>query len=949
MNISNTYQAVSLDTTFYIIDARNDGRLIGCITVEATPVMASYVWYVLVFAVLATLIGLAIVYVLASWLNPWTGTKNILIWSSNYGYDANAIRLITPGLGDFLRYLQFAFFLGCLNLEYPGFFRPLLATASWSCLLFHYSFASSKIENFSGNIYIDEGHYGMSKMARDVQLAHDRDIWPSFIIWMLILLGLVLALAVFVYLLTSRWHRSMGSLGTRSGFRIDWRRGAFFVAGIVVRLVLLFFALPLLATSFFQMLLVHHSPVVSDVFALVLIIIWVCSAVWITYKMHIMSKQVMEFTDDLPTLLVYGPLFNSFKDTHVMYFAVDLVVVFMQGLTFGAIQESGIAQITLLAVIEVIRFISVVHYKPFKSGTSMTMVTSLFSATRIVIIFLLVPFAKSLHTDETVRGWVAYVILIIHAVILLLFIVHIAQALFELFARLGGAGKDDEGTISEGPLMAERYTGPPVYGLKQLQHDGDTIGTGGNGNSNTANLIADKGGLIPQSPTDVTADTGYRRPRSQYSINPAGNSMATMKPRESVFEEVFISSPTMETSRSATTPVATASTASSANYYRRPRRRQSSNDWTMDTPAESSEAALSNNANGPKGSSKTNYAVREADLYITKRATNSLFDDEIAGEADDEYKPRDSESVNPLVYTGRDSSRSPMKMSLDTSRYSLLREDSIDETGPAASSSSTKPGIYGSVKGIMGRVGGRLKDNFSHSRDSDISAGKGFEVINRQPIRLNKPGSNNVATIGEPVVAGRQIRHVSVPVPVPASTSSSAKSTVVSNASSSGNEDPGFIFPTQASIGAAGPSKLRVVTDPLSTSTSNSIRTLTNRISTDSATTSSSTSTNVATPHTLTTSHDPLLPQRQQPAVVIAGPQREYQLPASLSTTSLDTIRASRHSGTTSPPGQARAISRQSQVSDTGSSVYQSICEEDIDGDAQALYTQDGKPDTTSP
>ncbi|KAA8576275.1 hypothetical protein EYC84_006418 [Monilinia fructicola] len=55
--------------------------------------------------------------------SPW-GTNDIFRWTTNYGRDADLLRLVTPGFGDCLQYIQFVTLTGGLTLNYPGFINP---------------------------------------------------------------------------------------------------------------------------------------------------------------------------------------------------------------------------------------------------------------------------------------------------------------------------------------------------------------------------------------------------------------------------------------------------------------------------------------------------------------------------------------------------------------------------------------------------------------------------------------------------------------------------------------------------------------------------------------------------------------------------------------------------------------------------------------------------------
>ena len=80
-----------------------------------------------------------------------------------------------------------------------------------------------------------------------------------------------------------------------------------------------------------------------------------------------------------------------------------------------------------------------------------------FSAVRLTCILLSVAFVPSLSVDEASRGWIGYVILLLHAIVLIFgFFLNALQTIIEVGARLAGAGADQRGGLTK------------VFGKRQL-------------------------------------------------------------------------------------------------------------------------------------------------------------------------------------------------------------------------------------------------------------------------------------------------------------------------------------------------------------------------------------------------------------------------------------------------------------------------------------------------
>lgn len=150
---------------------------------------------------------------------------------------------------------------------------------------------------------------------------------------------------------------------------------------------------------------------------------------------------------------MYGPLYNTFCDDAAAFTVVSLFLSFARGVAIGALQPSGIAQIVLLAICEVVAILTLVAFRPFPSPTSMNLYHACFSIVRFLTILLSVVFVPSLGVSQAARGWIGYVILFLHAIVLVFgFFLNALQTLVEVIARLAGAG-GYEGGVTRGGLV----------------------------------------------------------------------------------------------------------------------------------------------------------------------------------------------------------------------------------------------------------------------------------------------------------------------------------------------------------------------------------------------------------------------------------------------------------------------------------------------------------------
>ncbi len=94
------------------------------------------------FLPLVVLIVVGIANSVCSYLQAHGERRMSFRWTTNYGRDADLLRLVTPGFGDCLQYIQFIALTSGLTLNYPGFYRPVASNVAWSALMFNESFVS---------------------------------------------------------------------------------------------------------------------------------------------------------------------------------------------------------------------------------------------------------------------------------------------------------------------------------------------------------------------------------------------------------------------------------------------------------------------------------------------------------------------------------------------------------------------------------------------------------------------------------------------------------------------------------------------------------------------------------------------------------------------------------------------------------------------------------------
>ena len=455
-NFYSTYAFTSFTATLLIKNGDAAATDIGCISADITPDLGSTLSGVVTFLPLIVLVFVGVATAFAAVFSPW-GTTDTFRWTTNYGRDADLLRLVTPGFGDCLQYIQFVALTGGLTLNYPGFYQPVVSKVSWSSLMFNQSFVSNApgSDSLVDGIYVTHGIYGLDILRQLVGMAAVDDVWAGMAIWLLVILGATLALIQIGFLL--RWVYRHVNHTQEEDLRA---KNMPFSMGNVIRIVFNYFLLPIVALSMFQLVEASHSPAFTVALAVVMLVLVVGFAVWLLYLIASTRPKSFLF-DDLPTVLLYGSLYNTYSDDAAPFALVPVLLTFVRGVAIGAVQPSGIAQLVLLAICEVITVLTLHAFRPFHSPTSMNAYHTFFAVLRFSTILLMISFAPSLGVTSGSKGWIGYAILLMHAIVLIFgFLLNAIQTIVEVAARLAGAGGDESGAARGGLVK--------VFGMRQL-------------------------------------------------------------------------------------------------------------------------------------------------------------------------------------------------------------------------------------------------------------------------------------------------------------------------------------------------------------------------------------------------------------------------------------------------------------------------------------------------
>ncbi|KAF2425799.1 hypothetical protein EJ08DRAFT_570902, partial [Tothia fuscella] len=450
----SSYAFSTFWTEFTIKSGDETANILGCISAGITPDLGKKLSDAIAYIPMAILALVGLATVMAAKFSPWS-SSDFFHWTSNYGRDRDVLRLVTPGFGDCLQYIQFIVLAGSLSLNYPGYYQPVVSQASWSVLMFNESFVShgNGTQSLKDGIYSVNGTYGLSRLSQLAGMTHDKDIWAGMAVWVCVIIASVTVLCQIGF--ASSW---IVRKFTKTPEEDLQSKNLQFTGGNVVRVMFNFFLLPIVTLSLFQLVMASRSPASVVAMAVILIIVVILFALWL-FRLIFTTKPRVHLFDHLPLLLLYGPLYNTYSDEAAPYAFIPFLLTCIRGIAIGAVQPSGIVQLIILAICEVVLILTLHAFRPFHNLTSMNAYHTFFSVIRLLTTLIMVAFVPSLGVAETVKGWIGYAVLLLHAIVLIFgFFLNAMQTLIEVFARLAqpAAGRDARGGLAT------------VFGVRQL-------------------------------------------------------------------------------------------------------------------------------------------------------------------------------------------------------------------------------------------------------------------------------------------------------------------------------------------------------------------------------------------------------------------------------------------------------------------------------------------------
>ncbi|KAK6462625.1 hypothetical protein DFJ63DRAFT_313757 [Scheffersomyces coipomensis] len=185
----------SYSVRFSVVSNDDSSQVIGCNKAYITPVQPESVSTVLLLGILILLVVTAIINIITITYSSFQESSNPLLFRASTICNEELLRQLDASVPRIIIYLQFALFIGGLNLQYPGFYQPLIGQIRWCALL-----GVSLINRSDGgpqritkqdNVYTTMNVSGLKSLTL---FSSDESIvanWPNFILTFIIVVGIV--------------------------------------------------------------------------------------------------------------------------------------------------------------------------------------------------------------------------------------------------------------------------------------------------------------------------------------------------------------------------------------------------------------------------------------------------------------------------------------------------------------------------------------------------------------------------------------------------------------------------------------------------------------------------------------------------------------------------------------------------------------------------------------
>ncbi|CDK27491.1 unnamed protein product [Kuraishia capsulata CBS 1993] len=414
---------------FSFISADHEHTLLSCSKVYATPKQPDSLILGVAILVVTTGVLIWVVNVIVMVFSPYQESSNAFLFRASTICNAPILTRMSPSIADYLRYIHYVFFMGALNLSYPGFYQPIMSSFRWSTLMDVNNGIAIPTEGHVYYAYTGNGLRGLMTSSSDTLATTEYQNFIKCLGILMLSVIFVSQINVGINRIRNRKHRSPTT--AKAFFLNDF----FYVVGIVVILFLEVFAIPFLVLTFYLFSAISSPGVQFDtvdqktpkvwsiVVSIILLVLWLGLVFFFGIRYIFSKKNRRKLYSSLKIILIWGGFYHMYETGKVFFFLIDTLETFLFSLLVGAVQRNGGAQIVCIVVLELVYLLALIKISPYYSGAKMNPWKFVISSTKTLVAVLALPYIPSLNVNIRAKSNLAYAQMVMHlAIFLFLFI-----------------------------------------------------------------------------------------------------------------------------------------------------------------------------------------------------------------------------------------------------------------------------------------------------------------------------------------------------------------------------------------------------------------------------------------------------------------------------------------------------------------------------------------------
>lgn len=260
VDISDHYLRLgSYGVRFSVISNDEASTLISCNRAYVTPVQLDDLSRILLIGITVLLLVTLVINIFTVICSSYQESSNPFLFIASTICNEKLLKQLDATVQAIILYLQFALFIGGLDLLYPGFYQPLIANIRWCALMgINIINGDDSTQTKEDNIYTTLDSGGLRNLAVFSTSLEFHDSWANFILallaWIVVLVIALQFIMILKTILIWIYKRLLTNGAKRSAIsninsKFTWKNNVYFIFGQVLNNFFAIFALPFLVLT----------------------------------------------------------------------------------------------------------------------------------------------------------------------------------------------------------------------------------------------------------------------------------------------------------------------------------------------------------------------------------------------------------------------------------------------------------------------------------------------------------------------------------------------------------------------------------------------------------------------------------------------------------------------------------------------------------------------------